>query len=195
MTTVLLWLAAGYLIGSIPFGYLLIRMAGLGDIRAIGSGAIGATNVLRTGRKGIAALTVVLDIGKGTLAALLASRMGDPVLPLVAGSAAVLGHCTSVWMRGRGGKGVATALGAVIAWSWPAALVCAGLWLATAVLTRRSSAASLVATIAAAPLLLALATPAAALAALLVAVLIVARHHANIRRLLAGTEPRIGAGA
>ena len=187
-------LAFGYLLGSIPFGVILTRLGGAGDLRAIGSGNIGATNVLRTGRKDIAALTLLLDGGKGTVAALLALWWLGPLAALVAGVAAVLGHCTCPWLGFRGGKGVATGLGTVIGWAWPVGLGCCALWMATAYLTKRSSAASLVAFIAAPLLLLALRDRPMALAALLVALLILVRHHGNIRRLLAGTEPRIGAG-
>ncbi len=193
MPALLLAAAAGYLLGSIPFGLLLTRLAGLGDVRAIGSGSIGATNVLRTGRKDIAALTVLLDAAKGTLPVLLCTAFLGPLAGLVAGVAAVAGHCTCPWLGFRGGKGVATGLGVLLGWAWPLALACAALWLAVAVASRRSSAAALLATIAAPVLFLLFRDGAAALAALLVAAIVVARHHANIRRLLNGTEPRIGA--
>ena len=195
MTPAIPALVLGYLLGSIPFGLLLTRLAGLGDIRSIGSGSIGATNVLRTGRKDIAALTVLLDGGKGTLAVALAAwAWGGLAPPLIAGVAAVLGHCTSVWLGGRGGKGVATGLGVFLAWSWPLGLLCCLIWLAGAYATKLSSAAALLA-FALAPALMLLFRPLeAALATLAVAAIIVVRHHTNIRRLLAGTEPRIGAG-
>ena len=184
---------AGYLLGSIPFGLVLTRLAGLGDIRAIGSGNIGATNVLRTGRKDIAAATVLLDAGKGAAAVLLAALLPGAFPPLIAGIAAVLGHCYNFWLRGRGGKGVATGLGVLLAWAWPLGLVCAALWLAAAFATRRSSAASLLA-IGFAPALMLLFRPfETALATLAAAAVMVVRHQGNIRRLLAGTEPRIGA--
>ncbi len=194
MIAALLAASGGYLLGSIPFGLLLSRLAGLGDIRAIGSGSIGATNVLRTGRKDIAALTVLLDGGKGTLAVLLAARFGDPMLPLIAGCAAVFGHCTTIWLGGRGGKGVATGLGVLLGWAWPAGLVTAAVWLVAAFATRRSSAAALVACAAAPPLVFVFGGPGPAIATLLVAAFIVLRHRSNIARLMAGTEPRIGAG-
>lgn len=185
-------LAFGYLLGSIPFGLILARMAGLGDLRAIGSGNIGATNVLRTGRKDVAAATLLLDAGKGAAAVLVAAQWG--VFPaLIAGCAAVLGHCTSPWVGFRGGKGVATGFGAVLAWSWPVGLLSLLVWFAIVALTRRSSAGALAALVAAPLLMDWLATPAYALATLLAALLVVTRHHGNIRRLLAGTEPRIGA--
>ena len=187
----LIALVGGYLIGSIPFGLLLTRWAGLGDIRAIGSGNIGATNVLRTGRKGLAVATLVLDALKGVVAVLL-MRWVAPEQDLVAGTAAVLGHTLPVWLGFKGGKGGATALGVCLAAMWPVALVCAGLWLVTAKVVRISSVATLV-PMAAAPLLaLVFSDGEHALMALLIAVLVFWRHEANIRRLLAGTEPRIG---
>lgn len=193
MIQILLTVSGAYLLGSIPFGFLLAKLAGLGDIRSVGSGNIGATNVLRTGRKDIAALTLLLDCAKGAAPVLLAKLVDDPLLPLVAAVAAVLGHCTTIWMRGRGGKGVATAFGVMLALAWPAGLALAAIWLALAILTRRSSAASLVACAAAPILLLILRGPDMALAALAVSLIITIRHESNIRRLLAGTEPRIGA--
>lgn len=184
-------LVGGYLIGSIPFGLLLTRAAGLGDIRAIGSGSIGATNVLRTGKKGLAAATLALDALKGVAAVLLA-RWVVGEQDLVAGTAAVLGHTMPVWLGFRGGKGVATALGVALAAMWPVALGCGAVWLAMAVVTRISSASSLAA-IAAGPVLALLFSDAEhALLALLIGVLVAWKHEANIRRLLAGTEPRIG---
>lgn len=183
-----------YLVGSIPFGYLLSRLAGLGDIRTIGSGSIGATNVLRTGRRGLAALTLLLDAGKGAAVTLYIWRItGDNGLTAVAGLFAVVGHCFSIWMRGRGGKGVATGLGVILVWSWPAGLACCAVWLAAAFAFRRSSLASIAATIAASPLTLVFGGTGTPVSTLLLSLLIIARHHANIRRLLAGTEPRIGA--
>ncbi|MBB5691213.1 glycerol-3-phosphate 1-O-acyltransferase PlsY [Roseomonas alkaliterrae] len=187
----LLALAGGYLIGSVPFGLVLTKAAGLGDIRAIGSGNIGATNVLRTGRKGLAAATLLLDGLKG-VAAVLLLRWVAGEQDLVAGTAAVLGHTFPVWLAFRGGKGVATGLGVYLAAMWPVGLACCAVWLVAARVTRISSAGALAA-FAAAPLLALLLSDAEhALLALLVGVLIVWRHEANIRRLLAGTEPRIG---
>jgi len=184
-------LVGAYLIGSIPFGLLLTRWAGLGDIRAIGSGNIGATNVLRTGRKGLAAATLLLDALKG-VAAVLVMRGLAPEQDLVAGTAAVLGHTLLVWLGFKGGKGGATALGVSLAAMWPVALACAALWLATAKVVRISSVATLV-PMGAAPLLALVFSDAEhALMALLVGVLVFWRHEGNIRRLLAGTEPRIG---
>ena len=183
-----------YLLGSIPFGLLLTRMAGLGNLRAVGSGNIGATNVLRTGRRDIAALTLLLDGGKGALAALAARHWAGENAALLAGVAAVLGHCTSPWVGFRGGKGVATGLGVVLAWAWPAGLACCAVWLAAAYGSKRSSLGSLAA-MAAAPVFLFIAGGwPAALAGLAVAALCFVRHSANIGRLLAGTEPKIGQG-
>jgi glycerol-3-phosphate acyltransferase PlsY len=187
----LIALVGGYLIGSIPFGLLLTKAAGLGDIRQVGSGNIGATNVLRTGRKGLAAATLILDGLKGAVAVLLARQfLGDQ--DVVVGTAAVLGHLFPVWLGFRGGKGVATGLGVLLAAAWPVGLACCALWLVAAKLLKMSSAAALAA-FAAAPLFaLVLSSADHALMALLIAVLVFWRHEANIRRLLAGTEPRIG---
>ena len=187
----LIALLGGYLIGSIPFGLLLTKAAGLGDIRKVGSGNIGATNVLRTGRKGLAAATLILDGLRGAVAVLLARYfLGDQ--DLVVGTAAVLGHLFPVWLGFRGGKGVATGLGVLLAAAWPVGLACCALWLVAAKILKMSSAAALTA-FAAAPLFaLVLSSADHALMALLIAVLVFWRHEANIRRLLAGTEPRIG---
>ena len=187
----LIALVGGYLIGSVPFGLLLTKAAGLGDIRQVGSGNIGATNVLRTGRKGLAAATLILDGLKGAVAVLLARYfLGNQ--DVVAGTAAVLGHLFPVWLGFRGGKGVATGLGVLLAAAWPVGLACCAVWLVAAKLLKMSSAAALTA-FAAAPLFaLVLSSADHALMALLIAVLVFWRHEANIRRLLAGTEPRIG---
>ena len=182
----------GYLLGAIPFGLLLTRAAGLGDIRAIGSGNIGATNVLRTGRRGLAAATLLLDGAKGLAAVLLARRLGGEWAGEAAGLAAVLGHLFPLWLGLRGGKGVATGLGVLLGVLWPVGLLCCALWLAVVRLVRISSAGALAAFIAA-PLLALLFRPAVSGLACAIALLVVLRHHANIRRLLAGTEPRVGA--
>ena len=184
-------LVGAYLIGSVPFGLLLTRAAGLGDIRAIGSGNIGATNVLRTGNKGLAAATLVLDALKGVVAVLLMQWLA-PGQDLVAGTAAVLGHTFPVWLGFRGGKGVATALGVYLAAMWLVGVACCAVWLAAAMLTKRSSAGSLTACAAAPVLGYALYGPEYGLLGLLVGVLVAWRHEGNIRRLIAGTEPRIG---
>lgn len=186
------YVALGYLLGSIPFGLLLTRAAGLGDIRRIGSGSIGATNVLRTGRKALAAATVLLDGGKGAAAVLIAGVLAGRDAGLWAGLGAVLGHLFPVWLRFKGGKGVATGYGVLIAAAWPVGIAAGAVWLVVAMLLRFSSLAGLI-SFALAPLLAwALADPAVVKLSLAIAVLVYARHHANIRRLLAGTEPRIG---
>jgi glycerol-3-phosphate acyltransferase PlsY len=183
----------GYLLGSIPFGLLLTRSAGLGDVRAIGSGNIGATNVLRTGRKGLAAATLLGDALKGTVAVMLGGMI-SPLAALVAGFAAFLGHIFPVWLRFRGGKGVATYLGVLIGVFWPAMLIFAAVWLALAWFTRYSSLAALVASVAVPVALGGFGrTDAAAMFAVMTAIVWI-KHLANIRRLLAGTESRIGAG-
>ena len=180
----------GYLLGSIPFGLLASRLAGHGDIRQIGSGNIGATNVLRTGSKGLAALTLALDIGKGLAAAAIARHWGEPSA-LAAGLGAVLGHMFPVWLGFRGGKGVATALGVLIGLAWPVALAALVIWLAVAVASRYSSLAALVAAVVSAAIAPFLADGATAILIAVLALLIILRHHANIRRLIAGREHRI----
>lgn len=182
----------GYALGSIPFGLVLTRLAGLGDIRAIGSGNIGATNVLRSGRKDLAAATLVLDAGKAGLAAVIGGAMGGPTVGLVAGGAAFLGHLYPATLGFRGGKGVATFLGALLAVAWPVGVYACLVWLAVAVLGRISSLAALVAAVTAPAFALAIGQPGAAALALFMAVLIVWRHRANIDRLRRGQEPRIG---
>ena len=183
----------GYFLGSIPFGLLLARLAGLGDIRSIGSGNIGATNVLRTGRKGLAAATLLLDAGKGAGAVLLAGLWGpDPQLTAALG--AVLGHIFPLWLRFRGGKGVATLLGVLLALAWHAGLAACATWLLVAGLLRYSSLAALV-SLAVAPLYIWLFTRDLQLVELIavLAVLVWICHRANIARLLKGEEPKIGA--
>jgi len=186
------YLLLGYLLGSIPFGLLLTRAAGLGDIRTIGSGSIGATNVLRTGRKTLAAATVLLDGGKGAAAVLLAGLLSTHDAALWAGLGAVLGHLFPIWLGFKGGKGVATGYGVLIAAAWPVGLAAGAIWLIAAIAFRWSSLAGLISFALAPFLAWALADPGVVKLALAIAVLVYARHHANIRRLLAGTEPRIG---
>jgi acyl phosphate:glycerol-3-phosphate acyltransferase len=221
VAVLLLPLAFGYLLGSIPFGVVLTRAAGIGDVRKIGSGNIGATNVLRTGRKGLAAATLVLDGLKATAAVLisywyLAPNWGaeyayvpgsDPshffrngtqyqrafVFSAVAGFGAFLGHLYPVWLRFKGGKGVATYIGAVFGIFWPAGLMFCGLWLATALLTRISSLSALVACVAAPLYPLLLGEWLIALLFTVMSLLVFYKHHENIRRLRAGEEPKIGA--
>jgi glycerol-3-phosphate acyltransferase PlsY len=183
-----------YLLGSIPFGLLLTRAAGLGDIRRVGSGSIGATNVLRTGRKGLAAGTLLLDAAKGSLAVVIGWRMDGTFGVMICGLAVVVGHMYPLWLKFRGGKGVATGLGVLLAASPVSAAAAGAVWLVMALTFRISSAASLAAC-AAAPVLVALITRDPLLLALsfVISLLIWIRHGANLRRLIAGTEPRIGA--
>jgi len=187
-------IALGYLLGSIPFGLLLTRAAGLGDVRKIGSGSIGATNVLRTGNKGLAAATVLLDAGKGMAAVLLAGLLTNPTGALLAGLAAVLGHMFPVWLGFKGGKSVATGVGVMFGAAWPVAVALCVVWLVMAAVFRISSLASLAGCAAAPVLALLLANQRITLFALAMAAAIFWAHRANIARLLAGTEPRIGAG-
>ena len=193
MTNIALAALLGYFLGSIPFGWLLARAGGLGDIRRIGSGSIGATNVLRSGKKSLAALTLLLDLGKGALATFLAMRWGkDPAL--IAAAAAVIGHSFPVWLGFRGGKGVATALGVLLVLVPKLALVALLLWLATAFLFHYSSLAALVAAFGSALISPLFAEGKTALLVVLIALFIILRHHGNIRRLLAGEEDRISFG-
>jgi glycerol-3-phosphate acyltransferase PlsY len=185
-------LAVGYLFGSIPFGLLLTRLAGSGDIRSQGSGNIGATNVLRTGRKGLAAATLLGDMLKGTAAVLVMNSIDGTDAALVAGLGAVLGHVFPVWLRFKGGKGIATYIGVLIAMAWPIAAAFGAIWGAVAAATRTSSLAGLIAS-AATPVMLwfyAGAKPTLLFAVLTVIVWIM--HRGNISRLLVGTEPKIG---
>jgi acyl phosphate:glycerol-3-phosphate acyltransferase len=181
----------GYLLGSIPFGVVIARLGGLGDLRKIGSGNIGATNVLRTGNKGLAALTLILDALKGTAAVVIAGQWGGD-LALLAGLSAFLGHLYPVWLGFRGGKGVATYLGVLAPVAWPAALVFAAAWLIVATLTRYSSLAALVATVAAPLALLWLGYVDGAVLFALMTLVIYFKHSQNIARLIKGTESRIG---
>jgi acyl phosphate:glycerol-3-phosphate acyltransferase len=180
----------GYVLGSIPFGLLLTRLAGLGDIRQIGSGNIGATNVLRTGSTSAAALTLLFDLAKGFAAVVIASGWGENAALLAAGGA-IIGHMFPVWLGFRGGKGVATALGVVMALAWPVALAAALVWLAAALLFRYSSLAALLAAVVGAAAAPFVADPPTAAVVAGIALLIILRHHANIRRLISGTESRI----
>jgi glycerol-3-phosphate acyltransferase PlsY len=182
----------GYVCGAIPFGLILTRVAGTADLRAIGSGNIGATNVLRTGRKDLAALTLLLDLLKGTVAVLIAAIFapGSPVLAAALG--AFLGHLFPAWLKFRGGKGVATFLGCLLGITWLAAVAFGMIWLAVAFLTRTSSAAALAASALTPLVLLITGQSGAALMFGLMAILLWVKHRANIARLLAGTESRIG---
>ncbi len=182
-----------YLLGSIPFGVVVTRLMGLGDVRQIGSGNIGATNVLRTGNKGAALATLLLDAGKGAVAVLVARAIAGEDAAQLAALASFLGHLFPVWLGFRGGKGVATFLGTLLALAWPIGLACCATWVVMVLMTRISSASALVASLAAA-LFLWLYGPQSLIAlAMALAALVWLRHAANIRRLLNGTEPRVGA--
>jgi glycerol-3-phosphate acyltransferase PlsY len=181
----------GYLLGSIPFGLLLTRAAGLGDIRNVGSGNIGATNVLRTGRKGLAAATLLLDALKGVVAVLIADQVGQ-LAAVGAAAGAVLGHMFPVWLSFKGGKGVATTLGVMWGLSWPVGAIACASWLLFAAIFRYSSLAALLCVVIAAIAAWLLTDPRAAMLLTLLVPLVWVRHHENIARLLAGTEPKIG---
>ncbi len=183
----------GYLLGSIPFGLVLTRLAGGGDIRRIGSGNIGATNVLRTGNKALAALTLILDLAKGVAAVLIGALWG-PAPMLAAAGAVVLGHMFPVWLGFRGGKGAATGLGVLLALAWPVAAIAFAIWLAMLAIFHYSSLAALVATLAAVAIAAFLTPAATAYMIAGLAALVILRHHENIRRLIAGTESRISFG-
>jgi glycerol-3-phosphate acyltransferase PlsY len=183
----------GYLLGSIPFGLLLTRAAGGPDIRAIGSGNIGATNVLRTGRKGLAAATLLCDMLKGTLAVLIAAHFAGPDVALVAGLAAFLGHLFPVWLKFKGGKGVATYIGVLIGLAWPAALIFCAIWLVVAALSRYSSLAALIASALTPLALWSLDKPEVAALFLVLTALLWIMHRANVGRLMSGAEGKIGA--
>jgi len=197
---IVVWTASllgGYLLGSIPFGVIATRLGGAGDIRQVGSGNIGATNVLRTGRRELALITLVGDAGKGALAALLAGALFGPMAAALAAGAAFLGHLFPVWLKFRGGKGVAIFFGAMLAVSWPAGIAAGLTWIAMAVLFRISSLAALTAA-AFSPLFVYAVDPGGedkivrVYLAMFMALLIFIRHHENIRRLLSGHEPHIG---
>ncbi len=191
-----------YLLGSIPFGLILTRLAGYGDVRNIGSGNIGATNVLRTGNRPLALATLLLDGGKGAAAVLLAGWFGGPAMVVFAGGGVMLGHVFPVWLKFKGGKGVATALGTLLAISWPVGLLACLTWLAVGFALRYSSLAALAAMVAAPACAYLLSAypvagaywsdPQRALLTAVIALLVVLRHYQNIRRLLKGEEPKMG---
>lgn len=181
----------GYVLGSIPFGLILTKLSGLGDIRNIGSGNIGATNVLRTGRKDLAALTLLLDGGKGTAAALIAGMYG-PDMMVVAAFSAFIGHLFPVWLRFKGGKGVATYLGVLLGAAWPVGLFACATWLVVAAVMRISSLAALTMAVASPVFAWFVISPQIAEMAAAMSVLVFIRHHQNIARLLKGQEPKIG---
>jgi glycerol-3-phosphate acyltransferase PlsY len=188
----LLAVIIGYLLGSIPFGVVLTRMAGTADLRSIGSGNIGATNVLRTGHKGLAAATLLCDMLKGTLAVITAGTFGGPNAAMLAATAAFLGHLFPVWLNFKGGKGVAVYIGVLLGLFWPAALVFCVIWLATAALSRYSSLAALVASFVTPIFLWWFGTYALAGLFAVLTMLLWYMHRENIKRLQAGTEGRIG---
>jgi glycerol-3-phosphate acyltransferase PlsY len=182
----------GYLCGSVPFGLILTRLAGTQDLRAIGSGNIGATNVLRTGNKGLAAATLLGDMLKGTVAVIVAGQFGGPNAAIAAGVGAFLGHLFPVWLKFKGGKGVATYIGLLLGLFWPAAVAFCAIWIAVALIFRYSSLAALIASALVPPLLLWSHHTALAAVFAVLSVLLWIMHRANIRRLMAGTEGRIG---
>jgi len=197
LQTEIIWLAPagalllGYLLGSIPFGILLTRLGGAGDLRQIGSGNIGATNVLRTGRKGLAAATLLLDLAKGSAAVLLAGAL-FPGTAMLGAAGAFLGHCYPAWLGFRGGKGVATLMGIVLALHWPSGLVYAAVWLGLLGLLRISSVAGMSAAVSAPPATAAFGRVELVMLLLALALIVVWKHRDNIERLLSGTEPRVG---
>lgn len=189
--TWILPLLLGYLLGSVPFGLILTRLTGAGDLRAIGSGNIGATNVLRTGRKGLAAATLLLDLLKGLAAVLIAAHLWPEGAPLAA-LGAFLGHCFPIWLKFRGGKGVATTAGVAFGLAWPVGLAYAVTWIGLLALVRISSVAGMTAAVVAPLAAFVLGYPEAGLVLTVIALLVLFLHRANIARLRAGTEPRIG---
>ncbi|TLP69127.1 glycerol-3-phosphate 1-O-acyltransferase PlsY [Parasedimentitalea maritima] len=188
----LLWAVIGYGLGSIPFGLLLTRVMGLGNLRDIGSGNIGTTNVLRTGSKKAAALTLLLDGGKGAVAVLIARTFAGDDAAQLAGLMAFVGHCFPVWLGFKGGKGVATFLGLMLALAWPVGIACCATWLSTAAVSRISSMGALGAALSAPVWAVLLGYADAVLLAAALATIVVWRHSANITRIRAGTEPKIG---
>jgi acyl phosphate:glycerol-3-phosphate acyltransferase len=191
-TLLILWAVIGYLLGSIPFGMVLTRIMGLGNLREIGSGNIGATNVLRTGNKTAAALTLLLDGGKGAVAVLLARWLAGEDAAQLAALAAMIGHCYPVWLRFQGGKGVATFIGLILALAWPVGLAVCVTWLIVAASTRMSSFAALAAAAVSTLWMVLLGAGEALFLGAALTLLIFWRHRSNIARLRAGTEPKIG---
>ncbi|MEP1522557.1 glycerol-3-phosphate 1-O-acyltransferase PlsY [Ascidiaceihabitans sp.] len=192
LTLLALWAVIGYLLGSIPFGMVIARVMNLGNLRDIGSGNIGATNVLRTGNKTAAALTLVFDAAKGAVALLLARHFVGEDAAQIAGIAAMIGHCYPVWLKFAGGKGVATFIGIMLALTWPVGIACCVAWLVGAATTRISSMGALVSAAASTFLLIFMGAPTALLMGIVLTLLIFWRHRANISRIRAGTEPKIG---
>jgi acyl phosphate:glycerol-3-phosphate acyltransferase len=192
LTVLMLWAVIGYLLGSVPFGLVLTRAMGLGNLREIGSGNIGTTNVLRTGNKAAAAATLLLDGGKGAAAVLLARFLAGEDAAQLAGLMAFLGHCFPVWLQFKGGKGVATFLGLMLALAWPVGIACCLSWIAAAAVSRISSMGALVSAFSAPVWAFLLGYPASIALSIVLAAIVFWRHAANINRLRAGTEPRIG---
>lgn len=192
LTLLALWAVIGYLLGSIPFGMVIARVMNLGNLRDIGSGNIGATNVLRTGNKTAAALTLVFDAAKGAVALLLARHFVGEDAAQIAGIAAMIGHCYPVWLKFAGGKGVATFIGIMLALTWPVGIACCVAWLVGAATTRISSMGALMSAAASTFLLTFMGAPTALLMGIVLTLLIFWRHRANISRIRAGTEPKIG---
>lgn len=193
LATLIMFAICGYLIGSIPFGILISRAMGLGNLRDIGSGNIGATNVLRTGSKPAAAATLILDGAKGAIAALLARAMAGEEAAQLAGLMAIIGHCYPVWLNFKGGKGVATVLGLLLALSFPVGLACCATWLAMAALKRISSLAALTAVVSSTAWMILLGYPEGITLSIILMLFVYYRHLDNVARMKAGTEPKIGA--
>lgn len=191
MAEAAIWVVLGYLLGSVPFGIVITRALGLGDLRKIGSGNIGATNVLRTGNKPAAAATLLLDAGKGAIAVGIATVFAGPTVAAWAGLAAFVGHCFPVWLRFHGGKGVATFLGTVMALAWPVGLAACAMWLAAVGATRISSVGALAAAAVTPLWMWLLGYPVLVVVGLIMAAAIFWRHRDNIARLRAGTEPTL----
>lgn len=189
---ILIALALGYLLGSIPFGLFFAWISGGGDVRKIGSGGIGATNVLRTGKKWPAAATLFFDAAKGAAAILLAGHFWGQDASIAAALGVILGHLFPAWLKFKGGKGVATAFGVLLTFHWPVGLIAAATWLGVAVITRLSSLSALVTCLVAPVAMYLLGQTAYVTVTAVIAALVIVMHHANIRRLLNGTEPRIG---
>ena len=188
----MLWALAGYLLGSVPFGIVVSRLFGLGDLRQIGSGNIGATNVLRTGNKTAAALTLVLDAAKGAVAVLLARFFAGEDAAQLAALMAMLGHCYPIWLKFRGGKGVATFLGLMLALAWPVGIACCIAWLIGAAATRISSMGALAAASSSTFLLVIMGYGYVLLLGIALTIIVFWRHRANIHRIRSGSEPKIG---
>lgn len=193
-STIIFSALLGFILGSVPFGLLLTRAAGLGDVRDIGSGSIGATNVLRTGNKGLAAATVLLDAAKGAVPVLIAAHFWSGTEGIAA-VAAVAGHCFTPWLKFKGGKGFATAAGVLLALAWPVLLACAAIWAVTLAVSRISSVSSMTTVVAAPVAAWAMGHPQIIVPLIAVAAIVLVQHRANIGRLIRGEEPKIGSKA